>query len=598
MWLEMAGPSRCSRQAILSDRPGKAPWFCHDDGAAINRCGGSPLVWSGAGLGFARPGRRRHRRGHVGRDDFVASAAYQPEPAAVAAARRFVRETLEEWIAARGDGDGRGLVDDAVLLTSELVTNAVVHAGTAVQVVCRLAGEEVEVVVSDGDPGRMVPEPRQQEVVPAERTGGRGLLLPASLASAWGVTYGRAAKAVWFRMGVSGQAAVLDDAGGAEAGAAGGLNGAAADQAVLTAALRHAPAAVNGSARPARAEAGDMGQETPGPAGDEGYERLLRSAVDSARALLGADAAYAMLPDEDGELALRAAAGHISAPDGEDARRSAPAAAWPRLAAASALAGAAPSVVAAPFVVDGRVVGLLAAASAAPGRFGDDDVVRLQRLADRCGPALERARLADVERMRRGRIGALALARGLLAGRVAHDDALALAARAAVPRLASWCAVLLASDGALRPVLVRHADQERIPALTVMLDRALAPGGPAADGWPPVVPSGGLPGAPAPAWRWPLAATDPAGAPGAGAPVWDDVCCFPLAPDGRAGVFAIGCGRGERLPREVVELAADLACRLGMALAAPVRPVRKQSAGRKSAPAARESAAVGLPAGR
>ena len=144
-----------------------------------------------------------------GRKDLVASAAYLPEPAAVAAARKFVRDTLCSWLdagpaaAADAAADG-GLVDDAVLLTSELVTNAVVHAGTQVQVTCKLAAGAVEVVVRDSHPARMVPGPAPDDTIPAERTGGRGLLLPSALAAAWGVSYGTDAKAVWFRMGLPG----------------------------------------------------------------------------------------------------------------------------------------------------------------------------------------------------------------------------------------------------------------------------------------------------------------------------------------------------------------------------------------------------------
>ena len=100
--------------------------------------------------------RGRHRSGHVDEhEELVATAAFQPEPTAVAAARRFVRETLNSWqLPCRDD-----LVSDAVLLTSELVTNAVVHAGTAVQVACRLHGADVEVSVLDRHPARMIPDP-------------------------------------------------------------------------------------------------------------------------------------------------------------------------------------------------------------------------------------------------------------------------------------------------------------------------------------------------------------------------------------------------------------------------------------------------------
>src|ERR1035438_8480186 len=109
-------------------------------------------------------------RGHVeGSSDLVASAAYQPEPAAVAAARRFVRETLQSWLLAEQAPEGSGLVDDAVLLTSELVTNAVVHAGTPVHVTCKLADGGLEVMVRGSLPASMVPGPGKDENIPAER---------------------------------------------------------------------------------------------------------------------------------------------------------------------------------------------------------------------------------------------------------------------------------------------------------------------------------------------------------------------------------------------------------------------------------------------
>jgi serine phosphatase RsbU (regulator of sigma subunit)/anti-sigma regulatory factor (Ser/Thr protein kinase) len=131
-------------------------------------------------------------------EDLVATAAFQPEPAAVAAARRFVRETLSSWqLPCRDD-----LVSDAVLLTSELVTNAVVHAGTAVQVACRLQGADVEVSVLDRHPARLIPDPPAGSAGSAgsDRPSGRGLLLPGALSSSWGVTYAPAAKVVWFRL--------------------------------------------------------------------------------------------------------------------------------------------------------------------------------------------------------------------------------------------------------------------------------------------------------------------------------------------------------------------------------------------------------------
>jgi hypothetical protein len=347
---------------------------------------------------------------------------------------------------------------------------------------------------------------------------------------------------------------------------------------------------------------------------------------------VGADAAYAMVPDEDGELRLRAAAGRfpsLASPapaDGapgvpagleghtrqagqaaqadqagqadqvpqtgrrqrigrvgrasrtsraqarrarmvEQARRAGllgqPAASAPSLAAVRAAAGTAPSVLTVPFVVDGRVTGLLAVESTTAGRFHDNEATRLQHLADRWGPTLERARLSELERIRRGRISALAQARGLLAGRVDTDDVLALAGETAVPRLVPWCAVLLPAEGiGLRVVYARHMDEEWSPALAWLLDRVAEQ---AAGAEPPARPAG--PGRPGPMWRWPLAVPGLAEAPvGADALATETAWCFPLGTDNGAGVLVVGHRREERLPRELAELATDLACRIGLAL--------------------------------
>ena len=401
-----------------------------------------------------------------GRKDLVASAAYLPEPAAVAAARKFVRDTLCSWLdagpgtAADAAADG-GLVDDAVLLTSELVTNAVVHAGTQVQVTCKLAAGAVEVVVRDSHPARMVPGPAPDDTVPAERTGGRGLLLPSALAAAWGVSYGADAKAVWFRMGVPG-----GPAGPREAG-----TGPEALDAVVPAGPWNV-ASTQASTLPPAAVA-----EVSMP-GESGYDMLLGRCVASAREIASADSAYALVADEDGDLGVRAASGLSPA-------------AWLRTA---------PSVSTVPFMVDGRVTGVLAVAAARPGRFSGDDVQRLQQLADQMGPALERARLTELERTRRARIGVLAEASALLAGSLDQDQILAVAGRVAVPRLAAWCAVLLNGPGGdLRLTVARHADESLAGALT----------------WPP-----GAPGAsrsPARTARWGCsswAARTAAGRPG------------------------------------------------------------------------------------
>ncbi len=132
--------------------------------------------------------------------DFTARASLSPEPTAPARARAFTRDALRGW------GLPDMVVDDAVLLVSELVANGVQHAGTDLEIYVRLgnaASPGVEIQVTDQHPARALPATvGSAGDTDAER--GRGLLLPPALASAWGVTYTAAAKTVWFRLQVPG----------------------------------------------------------------------------------------------------------------------------------------------------------------------------------------------------------------------------------------------------------------------------------------------------------------------------------------------------------------------------------------------------------
>ncbi|WP_399930435.1 SpoIIE family protein phosphatase [Streptomyces kanamyceticus] len=123
-----------------------------------------------------------------------AAATFDPVGRSVATARSFVRDTLQGW----GFSD---IIDDAVVLTSELVTNAVVHAGTAADVLCLRSEDAVRIEVSDRYPEREIP--LQQSSVnmgSPDREGGRGLQLCAALATRWGVDYTPTHKLVWFQL--------------------------------------------------------------------------------------------------------------------------------------------------------------------------------------------------------------------------------------------------------------------------------------------------------------------------------------------------------------------------------------------------------------
>ena len=91
------------------------------------------------------------------------------------------------------------VVSDAELLVSELVTNAVVHGRSAITLRVNVDPPGIGVAVHDRgeDTVEVTPEPPDPET-----SGGRGLLIVRTLATAWGVTPSDPppGKTVWFRL--------------------------------------------------------------------------------------------------------------------------------------------------------------------------------------------------------------------------------------------------------------------------------------------------------------------------------------------------------------------------------------------------------------
>ncbi|GAB1640841.1 ATP-binding protein [Krasilnikovia sp. MM14-A1259] len=85
------------------------------------------------------------------------------------------------------------LVGPACLIVSELVTNAVEHAGTMIVLELRHRDRKVHIAVRDGSPEmpRMIPQ------APADRERGRGMLLIDNIATSWGALPSRDGKVVW-----------------------------------------------------------------------------------------------------------------------------------------------------------------------------------------------------------------------------------------------------------------------------------------------------------------------------------------------------------------------------------------------------------------
>ena len=111
-------------------------------------------------------------------------------PAAAGEARTEVRTAILAW-------DLPIDADIAVLLTSELVTNAIRHeAGRAILVDVACACGQLRVDVHDTS--RSLPTLMD---APADAEAGRGLMLVASLSDDWGCYRTRAGKAVYFTLG-------------------------------------------------------------------------------------------------------------------------------------------------------------------------------------------------------------------------------------------------------------------------------------------------------------------------------------------------------------------------------------------------------------
>jgi CheY-like chemotaxis protein len=127
--------------------------------------------------------------------DLLVSVGRPPESEAVldlphaltsaSAARRFVTEKVNEW----GLED---LLDDALLVASELAANAVTHADSPCRI--RLCLNATTLRIDVVDTGAGTPEPQPQSWTEEH---GRGLHLVDALTSAWGLELVTEGKLVW-----------------------------------------------------------------------------------------------------------------------------------------------------------------------------------------------------------------------------------------------------------------------------------------------------------------------------------------------------------------------------------------------------------------
>jgi serine phosphatase RsbU (regulator of sigma subunit)/anti-sigma regulatory factor (Ser/Thr protein kinase) len=326
-----------------------------------------------------------------------------------AAARAAVRDVL----AASGHTD---LLDEALLLTTELSTNGVIHAGTDldVEIVADRTGVTVTVIDYRGGPIEVPDGPPDQL---SEH--GRGLLLVDQFATSWGTTHDPTGKGVWFRL------------------------------------ERGSPPARNRAGQPTRPR-----PDTPEvlPSGPADALVWLVHVPDDLRQRLSLQQLVA-------ELLLRlcevtGAAGGAVLLDRADGHGE-------RAFARHGTAGRPALTVELPLPrpMSGRIT--LVAAPLSPVD-GWSSLAQLS--AERIAIAVESDRLHEADAQRQGWLTYLAEAGELLAQSLDVRLTLALVPQLVVPRLGEWCAVHTRDEyGDLRLATLVHADEAARPVLRRLL---------------------------------------------------------------------------------------------------------------------------------
>ena len=119
------------------------------------------------------------------------------EASSAAAARAAVRSLLVGPGLQGVPRPDQQALDRVLLLTSEVVTNAILHARTALRLTASVEGGQVRVRVYDSM--RLVPRVRSYGT---DAGTGRGMHLVSALADQWGVEETSSGKCVWFTVAV------------------------------------------------------------------------------------------------------------------------------------------------------------------------------------------------------------------------------------------------------------------------------------------------------------------------------------------------------------------------------------------------------------
>jgi sigma-B regulation protein RsbU (phosphoserine phosphatase) len=334
------------------------------------------------------------------------------------------------------------VLDEALLLTTELATNAVVHARTALDLEIVADPDSITVTVMDFRTGpithnraQATPNGSTRPVEQLEERG-RGLLLVDQLSTYWGTLHFPDGKGVWFRLDRVAARTAATDRGRSTHDLV------AAASATLLADPAPAPAAFGASAVSVEALGAFVSarRSHPGATVANLGEQLLAPLC----LAIGAEGAAILVDESDGQGPQATATFGAAVPSRGGVR--------------------APLRLARPW--QGELV-----LTQPPGGYVHTLV---DIIADRISLTLENERLRRTDNQRRSWLTYLAEVSELLAQSLDVELTLALIPRLVVPRLGEWCAVHVA-DGVdqLRLAAATHADEGAMPELHGLLTDAL-----------------------------------------------------------------------------------------------------------------------------
>ncbi|MDG4807258.1 SpoIIE family protein phosphatase [Micromonospora sp. WMMD1120] len=337
-----------------------------------------------------------------------------------AAARAVVRSVLTE-------SHLDELTNEALLLTTELTTNAVEHARTELDI--EVVADEIglTVTVSDFAPGSgdelTVGTRNDATEITEVSERGRGLLLVDHFASRWGTTYLPTGKGVWFRLDRPGADRPAGDTVGLSAPASAG------------------PRTGDDRSAPSASAMSELMQTAPDPYGDDPLPDFATSLLSRVAEMVGAAGGTIRLDRGDGQgRQVLARFGRPPRPGSELLR--------------------------VPLTVHRPYAGELEL-DAAPSAYARPLAVLT---AERLSLHLENDRLRRADVRRQVWLTFLAEASELLAQSLDVDLTMALVPQLVVPRLGQWCAVHTTDEwGRLRLAAASHADESMLPQLHKVL---------------------------------------------------------------------------------------------------------------------------------